>query len=72
MSGAAPRGAPAAVRTYAMVERSRHLDFDIRDQSGRAPLTQRTSTNTSRSRPTWRAPRSTTSAAPCARSRRAR
>ncbi len=40
MSGAAPRGAPAAVRTYAMVERSRHLDFDIRDQSGRAPLTQ--------------------------------
>ena len=40
MNGPAPRGAPAAVRTYAMVERSRHLDFDIRDQSGRAPLTQ--------------------------------
>jgi AraC-like DNA-binding protein len=33
----APR---AAVRTYAMVERSSHLDFDIRDQSLRAPLTQ--------------------------------
>ncbi len=30
----------AAVRTYAMVERSNHLDFDIRDQSLRAPLTQ--------------------------------
>ncbi|GKS85421.1 AraC family transcriptional regulator [Acidovorax sp. SUPP1855] len=29
-----------AVRTYAMVERSSHLDFDIRDQSGRTPLTQ--------------------------------
>ena len=28
------------VRTYAMVERSSHLDFDIRDQSGRTPLTQ--------------------------------
>lgn len=28
------------VRTYAMVERSNHLDFDIRDQSLRAPLTQ--------------------------------
>ena len=28
------------VRTYAMVERSSHLDFDIRDQSLRAPLTQ--------------------------------
>lgn len=30
----------APVRTYAMVERSSHLDFDIRDQSLRAPLTQ--------------------------------
>lgn len=29
-----------SVRTYAMVERSNHLDFDIRDQGGRAPLTQ--------------------------------
>lgn len=28
------------VHTYAMVERSNHLDFDIRDQSLRAPLTQ--------------------------------
>jgi AraC-like DNA-binding protein len=28
------------VRTYAMAERSSHLDFDIRDQSLRAPLTQ--------------------------------
>ena len=27
------------VRTYAMVERSDHLDFDIRDQGQRAPLT---------------------------------
>lgn len=33
-------GQTGAVRTYAMVERSSHLDFDIRDQSGRAPLTQ--------------------------------
>lgn len=32
------RGSP--VRTYAMAERSDHLDFDIRDQSRRAPLTQ--------------------------------
>jgi AraC-like DNA-binding protein len=32
--------ARAPVRTYAMVERSNHLDFDIRDQSLRAPLTQ--------------------------------
>ena len=32
--------ARASVRTYAMVERSNHLDFDIRDQSLRAPLTQ--------------------------------
>jgi len=37
MTSAAAR---AAVRTYAMVERSNHLDFDIRDQSLRAPLTQ--------------------------------
>ncbi len=40
MSRARPERACPAVRTYAMAERSRHLDFDIRDQSGRAPLTQ--------------------------------
>ena len=35
-----PKRSPIpGVRTYAMVERSDHLDFDIRDQSGRAPLT---------------------------------
>ena len=33
------RSNAASVRTYAMVERSNHLDFDIRDQGGRAPLT---------------------------------
>lgn len=32
--------AAAPVRTYAMAERSSHLDFDIRDQSRRAPLTE--------------------------------
>ncbi|UDF36823.1 UNVERIFIED_ORG: AraC family transcriptional regulator [Shinella sp. XGS7] len=30
----------AGVRLYGMAERSEHLDFDIRDQSRRAPLTQ--------------------------------
>jgi len=41
MTRSMPRAAArAAVRTYAMVERSNHLDFDIRDQSLRAPLTQ--------------------------------
>ncbi len=34
-----PRNPTAPIRTYAMVERSDHLDFDIRDQAGRAPLT---------------------------------
>lgn len=34
------RTRPAPIRTYAMVERSSHLDFDMRDQSLRAPLTQ--------------------------------
>lgn len=34
------RPATALVRTYAMAERSSHLDFDIRDQASRAPLTE--------------------------------
>ncbi len=34
------RKVAAPVRVYAMAERSSHLDFDIRDQSRRAPLTE--------------------------------
>jgi AraC-like DNA-binding protein len=32
--------APDAIHTYSMIERSDRLDFDIRDQSARAPVTQ--------------------------------
>lgn len=37
---ARPRAPQTPIRTYAMVERSSHLDFDMRDQSLRTPLTQ--------------------------------